>query len=97
MNTLKPEEKKGLIAEWKMSGKSAIKFCSEKGIKPTTFYGWIKKEKKNRSSKFIEISKKPLSIKTDGIIIIEKGDVKIHIPIELEKSVLVKIFKALEI
>lgn len=96
MNTLKPEEKKALINEWKVSGKSAKQFCSVKGIKPTTFYGWIKKEKKNRSSKFIEISQKSASVKTEGIII-EKGNVKIHIPIELEKDELVKIFKALEI
>ncbi len=46
MTELSIEEKQKLLAEWKKSGKSAAMFCRGKEIRPTTFYGWIKREKK---------------------------------------------------
>jgi transposase-like protein len=96
MNTLKPDEKKALITEWRGTGKTAAEYCRIKGIKPTTFYGWIKNEKKNKLQKFVEISKTLEPVKKDEIIL-EKGDVKIHIPVSLIESELKQILKAFNI
>ena len=41
-------ERKGYLANWRESGLSGSQFCKENNIRPTTFYGWIKSEKKRR-------------------------------------------------
>ena len=96
MKIMKNDVKTALIEEWKERGSSAQSFCKEKGIKPTTFYGWIKRNKKTKLSEFVEISKKQEKVKNSEIIL-EKGDVKIHIPASMLGSELKMIFKALDI
>ena len=95
MTELSINEKQKLLAEWKESGKSAAMFCREKEIKPTTFYGWIKREKKESNSGFVQIKKvlKP-AIQSEDISI-EKGSLKIKLPANLIESHLEKIIKAL--
>ena len=41
MKELSKEKKEKLIVEWEENGKSRAMFCQEKGIKPTTFCGWV--------------------------------------------------------
>ena len=74
------EEKELWVEDWKQSGKSAWAYAKENGIIPQTFCGWVKRETKKGSS-FVEIParKKPNSERVQEILV-EKGDIKIHIP-----------------
>ena len=88
-------EKAQLISEWENSGKSAWAYAKEKGLCPQTFARWVKPGKKNRS-RFIEIPKKTLtSIMATQTIIIEKGESRIHVPIQLGYDEFYTLFRAL--
>ena len=95
MTELSINEKQRLLKEWKESGKSAALFCREKEIRPTTFYGWIKRERKKSNTGFVQIKKyvKP-AIRSEDISI-EKDNLKIKLPANLIGSHLEKIIKAL--
>jgi len=71
------------LEDWRKSGKGAWVYAKENGITPQTFCGWVKQEEKNKSG-FVEIpkSKKPRQEASQEIII-EKGEIKIHIPLSV--------------
>ena len=97
MKELSINEKQKLLSEWKESGKSAAMFCREKEIKPTTFYGWIKREKKKSRGSFVEIKRNgsPEIPSVSKKILIEKGSLRINLPVSLIESYFEKIIKAL--
>ena len=76
------EEERGMwIDDWKQSGKSAWAYAKENGLNPQTFVKWTKSEVKAKRC-FVEV---PAQVVQPQIaipeILIEKGDVRIHIPI----------------
>jgi len=71
------EEKAKWLKNWRQSGKKAWTYAKENGLAPQTFLNWIKKEAKQKQG-FIEIH--PQSFKQAYEIVVEKGDMKIHIP-----------------
>ena len=75
------EEKSMWLADWKQSGKKAWAYAKENGLTPQTFYSWVKCETK-KASGFVEIPayKKPEQPRE---ILIEKGDIKIHVPLSV--------------
>jgi len=75
------EEKAMWLEDWSQSGKSAWSYAKENGLIPQTFCGWVKREAK-RASGFVEIpvNKRPKQ-ETSQEILIEKGEIKIHIPL----------------
>ena len=77
------EEKAKRLEDWKQSGKSAWAYAKENGINPQTFCGWVKRETQ-KASCFVEISER-VKPKPEPLheILIEKGDIKIHIPLSL--------------
>ena len=77
------EEKTMWLEDWKRSGKSAWAYAKESGLALQTFIRWTKAETANKQH-FVEISApiKPLQKHTPEILI-EKGNVKIHIPLGL--------------
>jgi len=77
------EEKAMWLEDWRQSGKSAWSYAKENGLIPQTFCGWVKREAK-RASGFVEIpvGKKP-KLETPQEILIEKGEIKIHIPLSV--------------
>ena len=77
------EEKTMWLEDWRQSGKTAWTYAKENGINPQTFCGWVKREKRAASG-FVEIPKQ-LTPKPEGRqeILIEKGDIKIHIPLSV--------------
>ena len=78
------EEKRMRLKDWRQSGKATWAYAKESGINPQTFYGWVKREKKAASG-FVEIPKQ-LKPKPEGLqkkILIEKGDIRIHIPLSV--------------
>ena len=76
------EEKAMWLEDWKQSGKNAWAYARENGLIPQTFAGWTKKEKKTKAS-FVEIPSKSIIPKLNcAELLIEKGDMRIHIPLE---------------
>jgi transposase-like protein len=78
------EEKARLLEAWKQSGKSIGAFAREIGLARWTFTKWIK-EDRNGEPGFVEIPARAAQPPMRCIqeILIEKGDVKIHIPLAL--------------
>ena len=79
------EEKAKWLKDWKRSGKKAWTYAKENGLVPQTFCGWIKKESRKRN-RFIEIHTK--AIVPTSMIIIEKGNIKIHLPLGMSREAL---------
>jgi transposase-like protein len=79
--SISKEEKAMWLEDWKQSGKGAWAYARENGLIPQTFKGWVNQEAKILSG-FVEI---PDRIKPrqdlHEIIIVEKGEIKIHIPL----------------
>jgi len=77
--TYSKEEKAMWLEDWRQSGKSAWAYAKENGLIPQTFATWTKKVAKEKSG-FVEIrQEQKQKLKTPGILI-EKGDIKIHLP-----------------
>jgi len=75
------EERAKLLEGWKHSGKSISAYVKEKGIVRWTFTKWLKAEREGKSG-FVEVPAavlKPIAHVPE--ILIEKGDVRIHIPL----------------
>ena len=75
-------------ANWRQSGKSAWAYARENGLIPQTFVRWTKTEPKAKippeESKlsFVEVPAQVMRIPPQTQeILIEKGEVKIHIPL----------------
>ena len=87
------EEKAMWLEDWKRSGKKAWSYAKENGLIPQTFVSWTKRENK---AGFVEISKPiipPANVAQE--IIIEKADIKIHIPVNLGRSELLTIMEGI--
>ena len=78
------EEKALWLEDWRQSGKSAWSYAKENGLIPQTFCGWVKREAKSAQG-FVEIPahKKPKQEQQHMTLLIEKGDIKIHIPLSV--------------
>ena len=75
------EEKTMWIEDWEQSGKSAWAYAKENGLNSQTFVKWTKSKTGTRSC-FVEIPAKVMQLSPQvPEILIEKGDVKIHIPL----------------
>jgi len=76
------EEKTKWLDNWQKSRKSAWVYAKENNLSPQTFLKWTR----NRSVKkngFVQIPKTIMAVsRQEPEILIEKGDVKIHIPFE---------------
>ena len=81
------EEKAMWLSDWALSGKSYWAYAKANGLNMKTFNNWTRGKEKTESRQcFVEIPSSPVSIQvTPPIreILIEKGDVKIHIPLSV--------------
>jgi hypothetical protein len=73
------EEKEMWLEDWKKSGKGAWTYAKENGLIPQTFVGWTKREQKGKTG-FVELKPSIKSQLQQSGILIEKGDIKIHLP-----------------
>jgi transposase-like protein len=84
MKQYSAEEKAKWLEGWKGSGKSKSVYASANGISPQTFHKWVKKAK--GQPVFFEI-KEPAAGRGARAprdeILIEKGEVKIHLPLDV--------------
>jgi len=78
------EEKAKWLENWRASGKRAWLYAKENGLCPQTFLKWTK-ERNGIESCFVEVPGRELStlIHDPSEILIEKGEVKIHVPLAL--------------
>jgi len=86
------EEKARLLEDWRQSGKKAWTYAKEKGLIPQTFCSWVKRETKQEHG-FVEIRQQTIQ-PTSGILV-EKGDVKIYIPLGMSTGELYTIMKGI--
>ena len=77
------EQKAKWLEEWKRSGISVGAFAKEKSLNYETFRRWAKSKPKTKSG-FVEV--KPQAMPHAPEILIEKGDLKIHIPLNLGRD-----------
>ena len=81
------EEKAMWVADWAQSGKSYWSYAKANGLNMQTFKNWTRTKEKTESSQcFVEILPSPVSMQVITPIreiLIEKGDVKIHIPLSM--------------
>ena len=74
------EEKAMRLEDWRRSGKSAWAYAKENGIVPQTFCMWAKREAKTMTG-FAEVTDAAMrSVSQTPEILIEYGNIKIHIP-----------------
>ena len=78
------EEKAMWLEDWKQSGKKAWTYAKENGLIPQTFCSWVKQKSKKKTD-FVEVPKRRIKQTPELLqeIIIEKGDIKIHIPLSV--------------
>ena len=88
------EEKAMWLEDWRHSGKKAWTYAKENGLVPQTFVKWTKTKTENRSC-FVEVPTKVSSVGCGQEILIEKGEVKIHIPLSIDSGELRTIIGAL--
>jgi transposase-like protein len=82
MKQYSAEEKAKWVEGWKGSGKSMSAYARANGINPQTFTKWVKKT--NEQPAFIEINEpaagRGARAPRDEILI-EKGELRIHLPL----------------
>ena len=90
------EEKAMWLEDWKRSGKKAWTYAKENGLIPQTFCSWVKRADEKKSTGFIEVPKQLIKPITENRqIIIETGELKIHIPLSICASELQTVFSAI--
>ena len=92
------EEKAMWLDDWRQSGKSAWAYAKENGLNLQTFKNWTKAE--NRQC-FVEVASNPVPARVlqpaaqSPEILIEKGDVKIRIPLAIGRCELRAVMEGL--
>jgi len=80
------EEKAMWLEDWRKSGKRAWAYAKENGLTPQTFVGWTKAKTGNKPC-FVEVPLPAMAgTQCEPEILIEKGEVKIHIPLTIGSS-----------
>ena len=88
------EEKLKYLENWRESKKSAWAYAKEKGINAQTFINWTRKTLK-KDSCFVEVPVKIKQQSSKPEILIEKSDMKIHIPLNLNSNELRTVMEGL--
>ncbi len=84
------EEKAMWLEDWRQSGKTAWAYAKENGLIPQTFVSWTKSGDKNKQP-LVEVPAKTLQcIRYHKEMLIEKGEVKIYIPLTADGEELQK-------
>ena len=91
------EEKAMWLADWRQSGKSAWAYAKASGLNPQTFKRWTSVETGEEAKLgFVEVPMHVLApTRNVSEILIEKGDVKIHIPLSAGSSELRAVMEGL--
>jgi transposase-like protein len=89
------EEKAMWLEDWRKSGKTAWAYAKENGLNQQTFVNWTKTETEEKHC-FVEVKAQlPTVAANMPEILIEKGEVKIHIPLMINRGELRTIMEVL--
>jgi len=89
------EEKVMWLEDWHQSGKSAWAYAKANGLNTQTFVKWTKSKTETQNC-FVEVPTQILpAFYQSQEILIEKGDVKIHIPLTLGRNELRAVMEGL--
>jgi transposase-like protein len=89
------EEKAMWLEDWRRSGKNVWSYAKENGLVPQTFSRWVKLEDGTKQS-FVEVPVQVIQpLQNTPEILIEKGDVKIHIPLAIGSAELRAVMEGL--
>ena len=83
--TYSKEEKTMWLEDWQKSGKGAWTYARENGLIPQTFVTWTKKTTKEKNE-FVEIKAQLKANLQTTEMVIEKGGIKIHIPLGINSA-----------
>jgi len=89
------EEKAGWLEDWQQSGKSVWAYAKANGFVPQTFARWVKERAETRPV-FVEVPA-PLNEASLQVskILVEKGNIRIHIPVTVSNDLLRAVIEAL--
>ena len=83
MKKYSAEEKAMWLDDWHQSGKNAWAYARENGLVPQTFINWANPGKKEGKQSLVEVPKQVVQSSLNlQEILIERGDMRIHIPLE---------------
>ena len=91
------EEKANLLEGWKASGKSISAYVKDKGLARWTFHKWLKADRTGNPC-FVEVAApvtQPATYAPE--LLIEKGDIKIHIPLMVGSRELQTVIEGLRV
>jgi transposase-like protein len=89
------EEKRMWLEDWRRSGKSAWAYAKENGLNQQTFVKWTKSGTEEKPC-FVEVpAQVPVLSVNMPEILIEKGEVKIHIPLMTSRGELRAVMEGL--
>ena len=90
------EEKEMWLDDWRQSGKSTWAYAKENGLNPQTFVKWSKNGTQSNTC-LVEVPAQMLSqpLQLGHEILIEKGEVKIHIPLAMGRNELRAVMEGL--
>jgi len=83
MKKFSKEEKAMWLEDWQQSGKNAWSYAKENGLVPQTFINWTNPRSKEAKQSLVEVPKQVIQSTCQmQEILIEKGEMRIHIPLE---------------
>jgi hypothetical protein len=92
------EEKAMRLEDWRLSGKSAWAYAKENNLVPQTFLKWTKNETSLVKPCFVQVQSHSMPpLRHTQEILIEKGELKIHIPLFLSSGELQAVMRGLEV
>ena len=91
------EEKARLLAGWEESGKSISAYVKEQGLVRWTFTRWLKEAREpEAASGFVEVAARTVApVMTVREIVIEKGDMRLRLPLDIRCNELRTVVEAL--
>jgi hypothetical protein len=94
MKRYSEEEKRMWVEDWKQSGKSRYPYAKKNGLNPGTLKNWVREAE--GPPDFVEI--KPQMPEPMGYvpeILIEKGEIKVHLPVAINRQDLRTVIQSL--
>ncbi|GHT61666.1 hypothetical protein FACS1894109_20360 [Spirochaetia bacterium] len=94
MKRYSEDEKRMWVEDWKESGKSRYTYAKRNGLNPATLNNWVREAEGPQD--FVEI-KPPMPVPMGCVpeILIEKGDIKVHIPVAINRQDLRAVIQSL--
>jgi hypothetical protein len=94
MKRYSEEEKRMWVEDWKGSGTSQYAYAKANGLNPTTLKNWAREAEVPQG--FVEVTPQlPVPMGYTPEILIEKGDIKVHIPVAINRQDLRAVIQSL--